>query len=130
VQHVLERAGQPVELPDHDRVARAELVEHPVQLGPVPPAARRRLLEDALAAGGPERFCLQQVGLVIPLGDTGIAQEGIVKLNNRSRKSGRRGRCDILIISAHNRHWCLKHKLDKAIQAFSATRSPRRQNQW
>ena len=74
--------------------------------------------------------CLQQVGLVIPLGDTGIAQEGIVKLNNRSRKSGRRGRCDILIISAHNRHWCLKHKLDKAIQAFSATRSPRRQNQW
>jgi len=75
VQHVLERAGQPVELQDHDRVARAELIEHPVQLGPVPPAARRRLLEEALAAGGPERFCLQQVGLVIPLGNTGIAQE-------------------------------------------------------
>ena len=44
-----------------------------VQLGPVPAPAGGGFLEDATAAGGPKGFCLQQVGLVILLGDTGIA---------------------------------------------------------
>jgi len=30
VQHVLQRARQPVELPDHHGVALAQLVEHPM----------------------------------------------------------------------------------------------------
>ena len=52
VQHVLQRAGQAVELPDDDGVAFAQVVEHAVQLRPVPTAARGRLLEHAPAAGG------------------------------------------------------------------------------
>src|SRR5438270_1591827 len=74
VQHVLQRAGQAVELPDYDRVSLAEVAEHPVQFGPVPTAARRRLLEQAPTAGGSERPGLQHVVLLVALGYAGIAE--------------------------------------------------------
>ena len=75
VQHVLQRAGQPVELPDDDRVAFAQMVQHAVQLGPVPTPAGGGLLEHAPAAGGSERFGLQGVVLLVALGDAGIAEQ-------------------------------------------------------
>ena len=75
VQHVLERAGQAIELPDDDRVALAQVVEHAVQLGPVPAAARRGLLEDAPAAGGSERPGLQGVVLLVAFGHAGVAEQ-------------------------------------------------------
>jgi hypothetical protein len=49
VQHVLQRTRQPVELPDDDSIALAEMVEQTVQLGPIPTPARCGLLEQASA---------------------------------------------------------------------------------
>jgi hypothetical protein len=67
VEHVFQRPRQAVELPDNDNITLAQQVEHAVQLGPVPAPAGGGFLEDAAAAGGPKGYCLQQVGLVIPL---------------------------------------------------------------
>jgi hypothetical protein len=54
-QEVFERAGQAVELPDDERVARAELVEHLVQLGTLPSSAGRGFFEQPGASGVLER---------------------------------------------------------------------------
>ena len=67
VQHILQRARQPIELPDDDDIALAQLVEHAVQLGPVPAAAGGGLLEDAAAAGGAERLGLHGIALLVAL---------------------------------------------------------------
>jgi hypothetical protein len=64
VQHVFERARQPVELPDNDHVALAQLVEHAVQLGPVPAPAGGGFFENAAAAGGAQRLRLDFVALL------------------------------------------------------------------
>ena len=53
-EQVFERARQTIELPHDEGIAGAELIEQAVQLGPIPPSARRGLLEYFLAAG----FCL------------------------------------------------------------------------
>jgi hypothetical protein len=53
VQHVLERAGKAVELPNDDYIILRELIEKPMQLRPIPPAARSDFLEYAIAAGSP-----------------------------------------------------------------------------
>ena len=66
---------QAVELPDHHDVALAQLVEQAVQLGPVPTAAGRGLLEQASAARGLQRFGLQGVGLLVALGYARIAEQ-------------------------------------------------------
>ena len=67
VQHVLQRAGQAVELPDNDRVALAQVVEQAVQLRPVPAPAGGGFLEQAPATGRLERLRLQGVVLLVPL---------------------------------------------------------------
>jgi hypothetical protein len=82
VEEVFERAGQPVELPDHDNIGLAELIEQAVQLGAVPPAAGSLLLEHAPAPGGLERVDLGGGVLVVGLGDAGVAeQHGICRTN-------------------------------------------------
>jgi hypothetical protein len=75
VEEVLEAAAEAVELPDHDHVALAELAQHLLQRGPVPAPARRRLFEDAPAAGARQRRRLRGVGLLVALADPGVAQE-------------------------------------------------------
>ncbi len=67
VQHVFQRARQAVELPDNDDIALAQLVEHAVQLGPVPAPAGGGLLEQAAAPGGAKRLGLQGVVLLVAL---------------------------------------------------------------
>ena len=64
-----------VELPDDDRIALAQMVEHAVQLRPVPTPAGGGLFEQASATGGPERLRLQGVVLFVPLGDAGVAEQ-------------------------------------------------------
>jgi hypothetical protein len=65
VQHVFQRPGETIELPDHHGVAIAQMVEHAVQLGTVPSATGRSFLEEAPASRGFQRFCLQGVVLLI-----------------------------------------------------------------
>jgi hypothetical protein len=50
-QKVSERAGQAIELPDDERVAGTELVEHLVQLGTLPPSGGRGFFEQPGASG-------------------------------------------------------------------------------
>ena len=70
----LSERDQAVEFPDDDRVSFAQVVQHAVQLGPVPTAARGHLLEHAPATGGSECLGLQEVVLLIALGYAGIAE--------------------------------------------------------
>jgi hypothetical protein len=50
VEQVLQRAGQPVELPDHHHVTRTEVVQQTLELGSVPTTAGGLLLEQAGAS--------------------------------------------------------------------------------
>src|SRR5690242_9308592 len=49
MQHVLERARQAVELPDDDDVTLPQLIEHALQLGPVPASAGGGFFKNAAA---------------------------------------------------------------------------------
>lgn len=75
VQKVLERARQAVELPDHDDVSGAKLIEQPMQLGAVPPATRSPLLEYSGCTGFLESTRLRSGRLLLPLRDSSVAQE-------------------------------------------------------
>src|SRR3954470_9132505 len=76
MQQILEGAGQAIQLPDYERVARPELIEQAVQLGPVPAPTRRLVLERALAAGALERTDLAGgILAVVRLGNPCIAEE-------------------------------------------------------
>jgi hypothetical protein len=52
VQHVFQRAGEAVELPDRQRRSFPQVARQAVQLQPLPAAIRRGLLENAATAGG------------------------------------------------------------------------------
>jgi hypothetical protein len=49
VKEVLKRTRQPVEFPHDDDIALAQMIEHPVQLGPIPPAAGGLLINSGTA---------------------------------------------------------------------------------
>jgi len=74
-EQVFERARQTIELPHDERIAGAELIEQAVQLGPIPPSARRGLLEYFLAAGLSERADLRRGVLILGFGDAGVAEQ-------------------------------------------------------
>ena len=78
-QKVFERAGQAVELPDDERVAGAELVEHLVQFGTLPPSAGRRFLEQPGASSVLERANLGRGFLGVGFGDASVAEEHICR---------------------------------------------------
>jgi len=78
VEHVFQRPRQAVELPDNDNITLAQLVEHAVQLGPVPAPSGGGLLEDAAAAGRAERLGLQCITLLVSFGDSGVAKKQAV----------------------------------------------------
>ena len=59
LDQLLERAGQPVELPDHQRVALAHVAEGGLEGWPLALRAGGLLLEDLLAAGRLQRIELQ-----------------------------------------------------------------------
>src|SRR4051812_19311596 len=76
MEQILEGPGQPIQLPDHERVARPQLIEQAVQLGPVPAPTRRLVLEHPFAAGALERTDLGGGVLgVVRLGNPCIAEE-------------------------------------------------------
>ena len=50
-EDIAQRAGQPVELPHHEHVSFAELIEEPVEFGPVPPSAGSLLAINPLTSG-------------------------------------------------------------------------------
>ena len=64
VQEVLERAGQAVELPDHDDIAGSELVEQAAEFWSVPSAAGHGLLVNLLGTGLAQQPALRSGGLV------------------------------------------------------------------
>jgi len=75
VQQVLQRARKPIKLPDHDDIARTQVVQQALKLWPVPSAAGGFLLEQAGASGGTERGALLRQ--ILPLtGDAAVAQDG------------------------------------------------------
>src|SRR3954468_24747340 len=76
MEQILERAGQAIQLSDHKRVARPQLIEQAVQLGPVPAPTRRLVLEHPFAAGALERTDLGGgILAVVRLGNPCIAEE-------------------------------------------------------
>jgi hypothetical protein len=68
-EQILQRAGQPVEFPDHDHIFRSELVEQAVQFRTVPPAPGRGLLEELFHAGLRQGTALGGGALIIASGD-------------------------------------------------------------
>jgi hypothetical protein len=74
-EQILQRAGQPVEFPDHDHVFRPELVEQAVQFRAVPPAPGRGLLEESFHAGLRQGAPLGGGALVIASGNAKIAEK-------------------------------------------------------
>jgi hypothetical protein len=76
VDQVTQRAAEPVELPDHQGVAGAELVQDAVQLragGQRASGAAGFVSEDAVAAGVSERVDLE-VEVLLGGGDAGVTQ--------------------------------------------------------
>jgi hypothetical protein len=74
VQQVAQGAAQPVELPDQERVAGAELVEHLRQLRSGRQGAAGGIHEDAVAAGGAQGVELE-VRRLLARRDAGVAEE-------------------------------------------------------
>ncbi len=56
---VRERAPEPIELPDHERVAGAQHLEGAAEAGSVGDGPAAHVLVDALAAGQGQRVALQ-----------------------------------------------------------------------
>jgi len=81
VKEVLERARQPVEFPHDDDIALAQMIEHPVQLRPIPTAAGGLLLIDSGTAGRLEGTDLGRGILIIGLRDAGVAEQHRCRLN-------------------------------------------------
>src|SRR4029078_6243972 len=81
VDQLLHRAGQAIELPDHQRVAGPEIVESGSKLRPHLLGARDHLDKDLLAAG-----CLQgselQLRALIECRDASVADEMMVRSHN------------------------------------------------
>jgi len=86
----LERARQPVELPDHHHVAGTELVEQTRQLGPVPAPAGRRLLVDLPGAGLAQQPALRRGGLVLAPRHSVVAEQHATAFRKRSVAEGSR----------------------------------------
>jgi len=74
MEQVFERARQAVELPDHDHVVRPELVEHPVERRPLPPATRGLFGKDPRGPGRPQRHFLHPGVLFVAFGHPCVAQ--------------------------------------------------------
>jgi hypothetical protein len=74
VDQMAQGAAEPVELPDDQGVARAQLVQDLGEGGPVGVGATGGLGEDPVAAGPLEGVDLE-LGVLVGGGDTGIAQQ-------------------------------------------------------
>src|SRR5690606_19662244 len=75
VEQVLQAAGEAVQLPDDQHIARPEVIEETVQLRAVPPAAGGALLIDPIAADGPQRRHLGGRILVLRLRHACVAEQ-------------------------------------------------------
>ena len=71
-EHVSEGARQPVQFPDHEYVTLTQLIEKPMEFGPVPASAGGLLAINTLATSGLERSYLGG-GVLIVGGDSGVA---------------------------------------------------------
>jgi hypothetical protein len=74
VDQVAQRAAEPVELPHHQGVAGAELVQDLLEGGPVAARAAGGLGEHPVAAGRGEGVDLE-VWLLVGGGDAGVAEQ-------------------------------------------------------
>jgi len=74
VDQVPQRPAQPVQLPHHQGVARAQLVQELLEGGPVGAGAAGGLGEHPVAAGAPEGVDLE-VRLLVGGGDAGVAEQ-------------------------------------------------------
>jgi hypothetical protein len=74
VDQVAQGAAEPVELPDDEGVAGAQLVQELGEDGPVGAGAAGRLDKDAVAAGGLQGVDLE-LWLLVSGGDAGIAEQ-------------------------------------------------------
>jgi len=75
VQQVLERSGEPIELPDDHNVSGPELAKHLVEDRPIPSSTRRGLLKHFMAARHCQRARLGGVRLLIALRHARVADE-------------------------------------------------------
>ena len=73
-QHVAQRPGQPIELPDHHHVSLTQVAQEILQFWPVPASAGGLLAVDFLAASGLERRDLRG-GILILGRDACVADE-------------------------------------------------------
>jgi hypothetical protein len=62
-------------LPDSDNITLAQVVQHAVQLQPVPAPAGGGFLEDAAAADGVEGLGLHGIALLVAFEDAGVAEQ-------------------------------------------------------
>jgi len=73
-QHVTEGAREPIKFPHHQYVVFSELIEKPVEFGPVPASTRGLLAKDASAAGSFQRHPLRR-GVLVVGGDSSVADQ-------------------------------------------------------
>ena len=76
-EQVAQRARQAIQLPDHDHIPGAELMEEPEELGAVPTTAGSLLAKDALAASGFERGDLSG-GVLLIGGNASVTKQHCV----------------------------------------------------
>jgi len=79
-EHIAERTREPVELPDHEDITLAEMIQQPVKFGPVPASAGGLFTIDARATGGLERRRLGR-GVLLDGGDTGVANQHCINVS-------------------------------------------------
>ena len=79
-EHVAQRTRQPVQLPNHDDVPRAQLIQQLVQLGPVPTSTGCHLAKDALTSGLFQRRHLSG-GVLIIRGDASVTDQHCINIS-------------------------------------------------
>jgi hypothetical protein len=90
---VAQGAAKPVQLPDHQGVAGAQLVQDGGELGSVGAGATGAVGEHAVAAGLSERVDLE-VGVLVGGGDTSVAEQVCSATRMPSTMSATRSRPD------------------------------------
>ncbi len=79
-EHVPKRARKSIQLPNHDHVILAKLIEEPLQLGTVPTSAGGLLAKDAFAASSFQRGCLSS-GVLVVSRDSGVTDQHCTKVS-------------------------------------------------
>jgi hypothetical protein len=79
-EDIAKRTGEPIQFPDHENVAFAELIQETVKFRPIPAPARGLLTVDAFATRSVERRYLCG-GFLVVGGDASVADEHCTKVS-------------------------------------------------